>query len=153
MRHSIKTKTLLIAFIVLTTTTALGQANVLVEGYVQGIDTLVQVRVRVPTFAGDYEESVVVTGVERYQYDTQVSYPIGGQVYQTRWRVFMNDTGAYQYRRQSWINGAEQPLLADEFEVGVSYGLPLTKRNWACSVHTASTWYEASSKSSLGLRV
>jgi hypothetical protein len=121
------------------------------QGIVSSVQTGVTIFIHFQTYLNDYEDSKIDVNVKSYTFTTNVRYPIGNQTYQTQWRVFIDQNGVYQYRTQQTINAVPGQLITTPFEIGTD-GLPLTKRQWACSEHTATTWFEASSSSMLTLK-
>ena len=154
MRHSINTlkaKTLLIAAIGFTTTTALGQANVWLEGVSQGASTILQLWEHFTANSGDYEDSVTTVFVEHYLYQANTTYYYPGAVYNHTWYVFRDWNNTYQYSYYGNLNGTSVSSTRP-FEIGSS-GQPFTKRQWACSRRTPTLSFDATSTGSLTFSV
>jgi hypothetical protein len=119
-----------------------------VTGVVAGISTAVSISIHLNTYLQDYEDSKIDVGIDNYTYENTVEYPMISTTYNSRWRVYTSISGNYRWRKTVKQNGTVIEDSTEEFELGTS-GLPLMKRVWNCSVHTATAWYSAHSESSL----
>ena len=120
-----------------------------VSGVASGVDTLVNIASHIWVYSQDYEDANTTVSIDRYYYETTTSYPLAGMTYKGTWLVFIDKNGVYQYSQTFVSTGSAPTINTTPFLIGGNGGLPLTRRMWNCSQHTATTWYDANSMSQL----
>ena len=100
---------------------------------VQGLNTAVTITDRIVTYANDYEDSLIDVGVKSYQYTSWVHYPIPNLNYHHEWYAFQDQAGSFHYSYVFFANGVVIFQSGTPYELA-GQGLPLTKREWSCTI-------------------
>ena len=124
-----------------------------VQGIMSGVDTMVTVAIHTHVYLEDWEDSQLTTHLDRYEYYTDMKYPLGNHFYSTKWLMFRDVADAPRYETREVYDNVVKPIVYEAFEIGMSTGKPMTKRQWKCNYMSPTVWYDAHSTGSMRFKL